>query len=176
LELLRRNRSIDGRPTAAYAAPDRPLWDARPRDGSRRIATDGGRMSIENNPRKLNIFARVLKRIGKQTDPKQTTTGKVFDDVEKKLTAAFEKLAQSKTYLNFAGAMMARGFELRAEATRNTEAVLRAMRLPTTSDFHAMRDQLRRVTDQNEALEQQLELVLDRLEKLQKENQKEKAS
>ena len=126
-------------------------------------------MSIENTPRKLNIFARVLKRIGKQTDPKQTTSGKVFTGVEKKLTAALEKLSQNETYLNFAGAMMARGFELRAEATRNTEAVLRAMRLPTATELHAMRDQLRRVTDQNEALEQQLELVLDRLEQLQKE-------
>jgi hypothetical protein len=126
-------------------------------------------MATENNPRKLNIFARVLKQIGKQTDPKATTTGKIFNYSEKKLTAAFEKLAQNERFLDFAGGMMAQGFLLRAEAIRSTEAVLRAMRLPTASDLHKMRDQLRRVSDQNEALEQQLELVIDRLEQLHKE-------
>lgn len=126
-------------------------------------------MSIEKKPRELNLLARILKRVGKQTDPKATTTGKIFDYSEKKLTAAFEKLAQSERFLNFAGGMMARSFVLRAETTRSTEAVLRAMRLPTASDLDALRDQVRRVNDQNEALEQQLELVLDRLEQLKKE-------
>ena len=126
-------------------------------------------MSRESKTRKLNRLARALKLIGALTDPTQTTTGKLFNLWERGMTSAFERIAGSDTYLNMAGRMMEQGFRVQAESVRSTEAMLRAMRLPTASEIHDVQVELRRLRDQNEALLLQLELVLLRLEALRSE-------
>lgn len=128
-------------------------------------------ISRESAPRARNLLARGLKLIGALTDPKATPTGKVFDAVEKGLTSALGKLAGSDRYLDFAGRMMERSFAFQTDVARSRETLLRALRLPTTSEVDAMRDQIRKVSDQNEALSLQLEVLLERLEAAQSKDQ-----
>src|SRR4051812_43262566 len=101
-------------------------------------------MVTEKKPRSPNLLARLLKLIGKLTDPKATTTGKVWSTLERGMTSAMGRLAGNAAYLNFAGRMMEQRFLFQAEATRSTEAVIRAMGLPTASELDELRDQVRR--------------------------------
>ena len=84
-------------------------------------------------------------------------------------TSAFERLAGSEAYLDVAGRMMEQGFFAQRASIRNTEAMLRAMRLPTASELHDLQDQVRRLHDQNEALSLQLEVAIEKLEALRQQ-------
>lgn len=109
------------------------------------------------------MLARCMKAIGYLTDP-ATTPGKAFTWCERGMSGVMEKLAHDPRYLDFAGRMMERSFRAQTQTVENAERMLRTMRLPTASDMLAMRDQMRRLNDQVEALSAQLELALDALE------------
>jgi hypothetical protein len=114
-----------------------------------------------------NATARVMKTIGYLTDP-ATLPGKAFTFWERNMTRAMERLAQNDTYLGFAGGMMARGFRAQAQWIDLTEEMLRAMRIPTASDMFEVRDRLRQVSDQTEALGAELEVAIEALERIEK--------
>jgi hypothetical protein len=125
-------------------------------------------MASQSTPRRLNLLARAFKLIGKMTDPTATTSGKLFNRWETSTTALFERLSRNDTYLNLVGRMMERSFVLQAESVRSAEIMLHAMRLPTVTDLTDVRDQVRKTSDQIEALSLQIEIVLEQLEASQK--------
>ena len=114
-----------------------------------------------------NTLARVMKTIGYLTDP-ATLPGKAFTFWEKNMTRAMERLVQNETYLGLAGGMMRRGFRAQAQWIELTEDMLRAMRIPTASEMHEVRDRLRQVGDQVEALGSELEVAVESLERIEK--------
>lgn len=124
-------------------------------------------MAEESKRPKRNLVARAMKAIGYLTDPK-TKPGKAFTFVEQRATRAMERLAQNDKYLMFAGGMMRRGFEAQAQAIEVTEDMLRAMRLTTASDALEIRDRLRVVHEEVEALSSELEVVVESLERIEK--------
>ena len=111
-----------------------------------------------------NPLARVLKTIGYLTDP-ATAPGKAFTFTERRLTALVERLARNDTYLSLAGGAMTRGFRARAQAISLTEETLRAMRLPTSSEVHELRAEVRRAREEIEALSAQMEVLIQALER-----------
>ncbi|WP_164019813.1 poly(R)-hydroxyalkanoic acid synthase subunit PhaE [Pyxidicoccus trucidator] len=106
------------------------------------------------------LLARGLKLLGHLTHP-QTRTGKVFTRAEQGLTRVLAKVAESPTYLRVSGSLMRQGFNVRIRRRGLVERTLHTLRLPTPSEVEALRDQLRRVNDQVEALGIQLETVVD---------------
>lgn len=124
-------------------------------------------MAEETKRPKRNLVARAMRAIGYLTDPK-TTPGKAFTFVEQKATRTMERLAQNDTYLTFAGGMMRRSFVAQAQAIEMTEDMLRAMRLTTASDALELRDRLRVVHEEVEALSSELEVVVESLERIEK--------
>ncbi|HSN97519.1 MAG TPA: hypothetical protein VLS89_04440, partial [Candidatus Nanopelagicales bacterium] len=74
----------------------------------------------------------------------------------------------NEAYLTVAGGMMRRGFLAQAQAIEMTEDMLRAMRLTTASDAIDLRDRLREVQEQVEALGAELEVVVEALERIEK--------
>jgi hypothetical protein len=125
-------------------------------------------MAVESAPRRLNLLARAFKLIGTVTDPAATSSGKLFHRLETGATALLDRLARNDTYLNLAGRMMEQTFLVQAEGARSAETLLHAMRLPTASDLSEVRDQVRKVGDQVEALSLQIEFILEQLEASQK--------
>lgn len=114
-----------------------------------------------------SALVRVMKAIGYVTDP-ATLPGKAFTFWERNMTRAMEKLAQNDTYLSLAGGMMQQGFRAQAQWIEITEEMLRAMRLPTASDMHEVRDRLRQVSEEVEALSSELEVAVEALERIEK--------
>ncbi len=110
------------------------------------------------------LLARTLKLVGRLTSP-ETRTGKLFTKAEGGLTRVAARLAKSPTYLRVSGALLNRGLTLQVRRHAALEERLRSLRIPTTSEVDSMRDQLRRMGDQVEALSSQLELVVDLLER-----------
>jgi len=111
-----------------------------------------------------NLLARTLKLVGHLTSP-ETRSGKVFERAERGLTKVAARLAESPTWLRVSGGLMRRGFTLQIRRTQVVETALHTLHVPTSTEVDAMRDQLRRMGDQVEALGSQLELVVELLEK-----------
>ncbi|MCP3059151.1 hypothetical protein LXT21_10245 [Myxococcus sp. K38C18041901] len=118
----------------------------------------------ERPPPPRGLLARSLKLLGHLTHP-ETRTGKVFTRAEQGLTRALSRVAESPTYLRASGTVMRQGLNARIRRNGFVEGALRTLRLPTTSEVENLRDQLRRVNDQVEALGSQLEVVVDLLHK-----------
>lgn len=106
------------------------------------------------------LLARGLKLLGHLTHP-QTRTGKVFTRAEQGLTRVLARLAESPTYLKVSGGLMRQGFNARIRRRGLMERTLRTLHLPTPSEVEDLRDQLRRMNDQVEALGTQLETMVD---------------
>lgn len=110
------------------------------------------------------LLARALKKVGQLTSP-ETRSGKVFTQAERGLTQVAARLAENPTFLRVSGGLMRRGFTLQIRRTSLMESTLHSLRVPTSSEVDALRDQLRRMTDQVEALGSQLEHVVELLER-----------
>lgn len=115
-------------------------------------------------PHPKGLLARGLKLVGRLTSP-ETRTGKVFSKAERGLTKVSAKLNESPTWLRISGGLMRRGFNLRIRRQTLQEKALQALRLPAVSDVESMREQVRRLNQQVEALGSQLELVVELLER-----------
>ena len=116
------------------------------------------------SPPSKGLLARGLKLVGRLTSP-ETRTGRAFAKAEKGLTQASSKLSESPTWLRISGGLMRRGFNLRIRRHALQEKALSALRMPASSEVEAMRDQVRRLSHQVEALSSQLETVVDLLER-----------
>ena len=110
------------------------------------------------------LLARALKKVGQLTSP-ETRSGKVFIQAERGLTKVAAHLAESPTFLRVSGGLMRRGFTLQIRRTSLMEKTLHTLRVPTSSEVDSLRDQLRRMGDQVEALGSQLEHVVELLER-----------
>jgi hypothetical protein len=110
------------------------------------------------------LLARALKKVGQLTSP-ETRSGKVFIKAERGLTKVAAHLAESPTFLRVSGGLMRRGFTLQIRRTSLMEKTLHTLRVPTSSEVDSLRDQLRRMGDQVEALGSQLEHVVELLER-----------
>ncbi|WP_063934693.1 hypothetical protein [Archangium violaceum] len=110
------------------------------------------------------LLARALKKVGQLTSP-ETRSGKVFTKAERGLTQVAARLAESPTFLRVSGGLMRRGFTLQIHRTSLMEKTLHSLRVPTSSEVDSLRDQLRRMGDQVEALGSQLEHVVELLER-----------
>ncbi|WP_224241654.1 hypothetical protein [Hyalangium gracile] len=120
-------------------------------------------MSNPSRPRK-GLLARGLKLVGRLTSP-ETRSGRVFSKAERGLTKVTSKLGESPTWLRISGGVMRQGFNLRIRRHALQERVLQALRLPAVSDMETMRDQVRRLSHQVEALGSQLEMAVELLER-----------
>lgn len=123
-------------------------------------------MSEKTPPR--NLTARILRAVGYLTDPK-SGPGKWWMRFEGASTGAMEKLARSPKYLRFAGKGLQKMFHLHRDAIDLTEEILHFWRIPSLSEVHEVRSQLRRLEDNLEITTTQLELALAALDKLQAE-------
>ncbi|QRK08735.1 hypothetical protein JQX13_00665 [Archangium violaceum] len=110
------------------------------------------------------LLARALKKVGQLTSP-ETRSGQVFAKAERGLTQVAARLAESPTFLRVSGGLMRRGFTQQIRRTSMMEKTLHSLRVPTASEVDALRDQLRRMGDQVEALGSQLEHVVELLER-----------
>jgi hypothetical protein len=110
------------------------------------------------------LLARALKKVGQLTSP-ETRSGQVFTKAERGLTKVAARLAESPTFLRVSGGLMRRGFTLQIRRTSLMEKTLHTLRVPTSSEVDSLRDQLRRMGDQVEALGSQLEHVVELLER-----------
>lgn len=110
------------------------------------------------------LLARGLKLLGNLTHP-DTRTGRVFARAELRLTQAAARVTESPTYLRVSGALLRQGFNARIRRRGLLEGSLHALRVPTATEVEILRDQLRRMNDQMEALGSQLEVVVDLLQK-----------
>ncbi len=117
-----------------------------------------------SSPRPKGLLTRGLKLVGRLTSP-ETRTGKVFSKAERGLTKVSSKLSESPTWLRISGGLMRRSFNLRIRRQALQEKALQALRMPAASDVEAMREQVRRLNQQVEALGSQLELVVELLER-----------
>jgi hypothetical protein len=127
-------------------------------------------MSTNPPPPSKGLLARGLKLVGRLTSP-ETRTGRVFSKAERGLTQVSAKLSESPTWLRLSGGLMRRGFNLRIRRHAIQERALLALRLPASSEVEALRDQLRRLNNQVEALGSQIELVVDLLERQERPEQ-----
>ncbi len=121
-------------------------------------------MSINSPPASKGLLARGLKLIGRLTGP-ETRSGRVFSKAERGLTKVSAKLSESPTWLRISGGVMRRAFHLRIRRQALQERALLALRLPAASEVQALREQLRHLNNQVEALGSQIELVVDLLER-----------
>jgi len=87
----------------------------------------------------------------------------VFTRAEQGLTRVLTRVSESPTYLRASGTVLRQGLNARIRRNSLVENALHTLRLPTTSEVENLRDQLRRVNDQVEALGSQLEVVVDLL-------------
>ncbi len=110
------------------------------------------------------LLARALKTVGRLTSP-ETRSGKVFTKAERGLTQVAARLAESPTFLRVSGGLMRGGFTLQIRRTSLLEKTLHTLRVPSTSEVEALREQLRRMGNQVEALGSQLEHVVELLER-----------
>ncbi len=110
------------------------------------------------------LLARALKTVGRLTSP-ETRSGQAFSKAEQGLTQVAARLAESPTFLRVSGGLMRRGFTLQIRRASLMEKTLHTLRVPTSSEVETLRDQLRRMGDQVEALGSQLEHVVELLER-----------
>lgn len=102
------------------------------------------------------LLARGLKLVGRLTSP-ETRSGKAFARVERDLTGVASRLGESPTWLRVSGGLMRRGFKLRIRRNALQDRVLRALHIPPASDVEALRDEVRRLSHEVEALGSQFE-------------------
>jgi hypothetical protein len=121
-------------------------------------------MSAPDSRPSPGLLARALKTVGRLTSP-ETRSGQVFSKAERGLTRVASRLAESPTFLRVSGGLMRRGFTLQIRRTSLLESTLHSLRVPTSSEVDALRDQLRRMGHQVEALGSQLEHVVELLER-----------
>lgn len=121
-------------------------------------------MSTNPPPASKGLLARGLKLVGRLTSP-ETRTGRVFSKAEQGLTKVSARLSESPTWLRISGGLMRRSFNLRIRRQALQERALLALRLPAASEVTALREQLRHLNNQVEALGSQIELVVDLLER-----------
>ncbi|HZI16783.1 MAG TPA: hypothetical protein VE153_40830 [Myxococcus sp.] len=114
-------------------------------------------------PAPQGLLVRGLKLLGHLTHP-ETRTGKVFTRVEQRLTQAVARVAENPRYLRVSGTLMRQGLNTRIRRNRLLERTLRTLRLPTPTEMDGLRDQVRRMGDQVEALNTQLEVVAELLQ------------
>ncbi|WP_224365730.1 hypothetical protein [Hyalangium versicolor] len=126
-------------------------------------------MSNSSRPPK-GLLVRGLKLVGRLTSP-ETRSGQVFSKVERGLTKVTTKLGESPTWLRISGGVMRQGFNLRIRRHALQERVLQALRMPAASDVESMRDQVRRLSQQVEALGSQLEMAVELLERQERPSQ-----
>jgi hypothetical protein len=119
---------------------------------------------MTNSSRPKGLLTRGLKLVGRLTSP-ETRTGQVFAKAEAGLTKVSSRLNESPTWLRLSGGLMRQRFNLRIRRQALQEKALQALRMPAASDVEAMRDQVRRLNQQVEALGSQLELVVELLER-----------
>jgi hypothetical protein len=110
------------------------------------------------------LLARGLKLVGRLTSP-ETRTGQVFAKAERGLTKVSSRLSESPTWLRLSGGVMRQGFNLRIRRHSLQERVLQVLHMPAASDVDTMRDQVRRLSHQVEALGSQLEMAVELLER-----------
>ncbi|MFL5346062.1 MAG: hypothetical protein ACJ8AT_14835 [Hyalangium sp.] len=123
--------------------------------------------SSSSRPPKKGLLNRGLKLVGRLTSP-ETRSGKVFAKAESGLTQVSSKLSESPTWLRLSGGVMRGRFNLRIRRRALQERVLQALRMPASSDVESMRDQVRRLSQQVEALGSQLEMAVELLERQQR--------
>jgi hypothetical protein len=120
-------------------------------------------MNTSSRPPK-GLLTRGLKLVGHLTSP-ETRTGQVFAKAERGLTKVSTQLSENPTWLRISGGLMRGGLNLRIRRHALQERVLQALRMPATSDVETMRDQVRRLSHQVEALSSQLEMAVELLER-----------
>ncbi|NMO19140.1 poly(R)-hydroxyalkanoic acid synthase subunit PhaE [Pyxidicoccus fallax] len=114
----------------------------------------------DSSPPSQRLLARGLKLLGELTHP-QTRTGKVFTRAEQGLSKVVARVIESPTYLRVSGKLMRQGFNVRIRRRGLVERTLRTLRMPTPSEVKDLKDQLRRMNDQVQALGVQLETVAE---------------
>jgi hypothetical protein len=119
---------------------------------------------MTSTPRPKGLLTRGLKLVGRLTSP-ETRSGQIFAKAEAGLTKVSSRLNESPTWLRLSGGLMRQRFNLRIRRQALQEKALQALRMPAASDVEAMRDQVRRLNHQVEALGSQLELVVELLER-----------
>lgn len=117
-----------------------------------------------SSPRPKGLLTRGLKLVGHLTGP-ETRTGRAFAKAERRLTEVTAKLGENPTWLRISGGLLRGGFNMRIRRHALQERLLHGLRMPAASEVEAMRDQVRRLNHQVEALGSQLELVVDLLER-----------
>lgn len=130
---------------------------------------------MTSSSRPKGLLTRGLKLVGHLTSP-ETRSGQLFAKAEAGLTKVTAKLSESPTWLRVSGGLMRRRFNLRIRRQALQEKALQALRLPATSDVESMREQVRRLNHQVEALGSQLELVVELLEKQEQRSSKKTGS
>ncbi|HEX8699281.1 MAG TPA: hypothetical protein VF815_10625 [Myxococcaceae bacterium] len=129
-------------------------------------------MSTNSPPASKGLLARGLKLIGHLTSP-ETRSGRVFTKAERGLTKVSARLSESPTWLRISGGLMRQSFNLRIRRQALQERALLALRLPAASEVEGLREQLRHLNNQVEALGSQIELVVDLLERQERPNRAE---
>jgi hypothetical protein len=123
-------------------------------------------MSTERPPK--NLLTHLLTAVGYLTDPKSKPGG-LFNKGERLGTGLFDRLGRNDTYLWLAGKGLKAGFVLRRGLTDAAEAWRHSLRAPTLGDVQAMRTQIRRLGDTLEVTQNQLELALAAIQRLERE-------
>jgi uncharacterized coiled-coil protein SlyX len=119
-----------------------------------------------NTDAKPKLLTRAVKTVGRLLGP-TTASGRAFGVVEKNLTKVIDRIGQSDTYLDLVGRRMSKKFQSRVRKNSMQENLLRALRLPSSTEVANLRRDVRSLHDQMEALTTQLEVVLESLDKKQ---------
>ncbi|MDC3953676.1 hypothetical protein [Polyangium jinanense] len=121
-------------------------------------------MAKQPTNKQPKLLTRVVKGLGHWLGP-ETPTGKAFVAAEKGMTKAFDKLGRSERYLDLVGGALNRALRVRKAYVEAQENWLHLLRLPTSTEMDDLREEVRDVKNQIEALSSQLELVVDAFEK-----------
>ncbi|MDI1481995.1 hypothetical protein [Polyangium sp. y55x31] len=132
--------------------------------------TNGGSGAQPERRKQPKLLTRVVKGLGHWLGP-ETPTGKAFVAAEKGMTKAFDKLGSNERYLNLVGGVLNRALRTRKAYVEAQENWLHLLRLPTSTEMDDLREEVRDVKNQIEALSSQLELVVEALEKGRREGQ-----
>ena len=126
---------------------------------------------MTSSSRPKGLLTRSLKLVGRLTSP-ETRSGKLFAKAEAGLTKATAKLSESPTWLRVSGGSCAAASTCASAASRSRRRRSRPCACPPPRTWRSMRDQVRRLNHQVEALGSQLELVVEMLEKQEERSPK----
>lgn len=121
-------------------------------------------MGDSNTDAKPKLLTQAVKTVGRLLGP-TTTSGRAFGVVEKNLTKVIDRIGQSDMYLDLVGRRMSKKFQSQVRKNSMQENLLRALRLPSSTEVANLRRDVRGLHDQMEALTTQLEVVLESLDK-----------